>query len=62
MFMLFMVFRFSSQREEALAARKKFVSSEGDTITLLNIYKSYRAVKGDKVRTPPTSCLSRTVS
>jgi hypothetical protein len=37
------------QREEALAARQKFVSSEGDHIMLLNIFKAYKSVKGSKV-------------
>ncbi|XP_071078637.1 ATP-dependent RNA helicase DHX33-like isoform X1 [Haliotis cracherodii] len=37
-----------SKREEALAARKKFISSEGDSITLLNIYKAYKGVGGNK--------------
>ncbi|XP_062572851.1 ATP-dependent RNA helicase DHX33-like [Saccostrea cucullata] len=37
-----------SKREEALAARQKFVSSEGDHVMLLNIYKAYKAVKGNK--------------
>ncbi|XP_070532623.1 ATP-dependent RNA helicase DHX33-like [Ptychodera flava] len=37
-----------SKRENALAARKKFESSDGDFIMLLNIYKAYRAVKGNK--------------
>lgn len=37
-----------SKREEALAARQKFVSSEGDHVMLLNIYKAYKAVKGNR--------------
>ena len=39
------------QREEALAARQKFMSSEGDHITLLNIYRAYKSVNGNKVCT-----------
>ena len=39
----------SFQREMALAARRKFVSSEGDHITLLKIYKAYKGVNGNKV-------------
>ncbi|XP_041354256.1 ATP-dependent RNA helicase DHX33-like [Gigantopelta aegis] len=37
-----------NKRDAALAARKKFVSSEGDTVTLLNIYKAYKSARGDK--------------
>lgn len=37
-----------SKREEALAVRQKFVSSDGDHITLLNIFKAFRGVKGNK--------------
>ncbi|XP_064595084.1 ATP-dependent RNA helicase DHX33-like [Liolophura sinensis] len=37
-----------SKKEEALAARRKFISSEGDHITLLNIFKAYRGVNGNK--------------
>ncbi|XP_077987856.1 ATP-dependent RNA helicase DHX33-like [Glandiceps talaboti] len=37
-----------NKRENALAARKKFTSSEGDYMMLLNIYKAYKAAKGDK--------------
>ncbi len=39
----------SLQREAALEVRKKFVSHEGDHITLLNIYRAYKAAKGNKV-------------
>ena len=38
------------QRDEALAARRKFVSAEGDHITYLNIYRAYKGVSGNKVR------------
>ena len=37
------------QRERAVTARQKFSSLEGDHITMLNIYRAYRAVKGNKV-------------
>lgn len=37
-------------REEVLAARKKFISSEGDHMTLLNIYRAFKKVSGNKVR------------
>ena len=43
------------QREEAVAAREKFMSSEGDHISLLNIYKAYRSVNGNKVTIWATS-------
>ena len=37
------------KREKVLATRKKFVSSDGDHITLLNIYRAYKSAKGNKV-------------
>ncbi|XP_068697399.1 ATP-dependent RNA helicase DHX33-like [Montipora foliosa] len=37
-----------SKRDHAIAIRKKFTSSEGDQMTLLNIYRAYRAVNGNK--------------
>lgn len=37
-----------SKREEALAARQKFLSSEGDHITLLNVFRAYKGVNGNK--------------
>lgn len=39
-----------ARREEVLAARKKFTSSEGDHMTLLNIYRAFKKVTGNKVR------------
>lgn len=39
-----------ARREEVLAARKKFISSEGDHMTLLNIYRAFKKVSGNKVR------------
>jgi ATP-dependent RNA helicase DHX33 len=38
-----------SKRETANAIRQKFVSSDGDHITLLNVYKAYNASKSRKV-------------
>ncbi|KAM8742207.1 ATP-dependent RNA helicase DHX33 [Acanthopagrus schlegelii] len=37
-----------ARREDVLAARKKFTSSEGDHITLLNIYRAFKKVSGNK--------------
>ncbi|KAM4620774.1 ATP-dependent RNA helicase DHX33 [Polymixia lowei] len=37
-----------ARREEVLAARKKFTSSEGDHMTLLNIYRAFKKVSGNK--------------
>lgn len=37
------------QKDEAQAARDKFMSSEGDHITLLNIYRAHKAAKSSKV-------------
>lgn len=39
-----------ARREEVLAVRKKFTSSEGDHMTLLNIYRAFKKVSGNKVR------------
>ncbi|XP_014844521.1 PREDICTED: putative ATP-dependent RNA helicase DHX33 [Poecilia mexicana] len=36
------------RRDEVLAARKKFTSSEGDHMTLLNIYRAFKKVGGNK--------------
>ncbi|XP_071950560.1 ATP-dependent RNA helicase DHX33-like [Antedon mediterranea] len=38
----------NNKREEAHAARKKFLSSEGDHMTYLNIFRAYRGVHGNK--------------
>ncbi len=38
------------RREEAAAVRQKFTSPDGDHLTLLNIFRAYRAVRGNKVR------------
>ncbi|XP_061819111.1 ATP-dependent RNA helicase DHX33 [Nerophis lumbriciformis] len=37
-----------ARREEVLAIRKKFMSSEGDHMTLLNIYRAFQKVNGNK--------------
>ncbi|XP_067350062.1 ATP-dependent RNA helicase DHX33 isoform X2 [Channa argus] len=37
-----------ARRDEVLAARKKFTSSEGDHMTLLNIYRAFKRVSGNK--------------
>lgn len=38
-----------ARRDEVLAVRKKFMSSEGDHMTLLNIYRAFKKVSGNKV-------------
>ena len=38
-----------SRRDEVQAVRKKFVSSEGDHITLLNVYRAFKKLGGSKV-------------
>ncbi|XP_077361727.1 ATP-dependent RNA helicase DHX33 isoform X1 [Festucalex cinctus] len=37
-----------ARREEVLAVRKKFSSSEGDHMTLLSIYRAFKKVSGNK--------------
>uniref|UniRef100_A0A8C6BUA9 RNA helicase n=1 Tax=Monodon monoceros TaxID=40151 RepID=A0A8C6BUA9_MONMO len=37
-----------SRRDEVQAVRKKFISSEGDHITLLNIYRAFKNTGGNK--------------
>ncbi|XP_047463777.1 ATP-dependent RNA helicase DHX33 [Mugil cephalus] len=37
-----------ARREEVQSARKKFTSSEGDHVTLLNIYRAFKKVSGNK--------------
>jgi len=41
-----------ARRDEVLAARRKFASSEGDHVTLLNIYRAFKKVSDNKVRRP----------
>lgn len=38
-----------SNREEALEAHKKFHSSEGDHLTMLNVYHAFKSYKTQKV-------------
>ena len=38
-----------ARREEVLAARRKFCSSEGDHMTLLGIYRAFKKMGGNKV-------------
>ncbi|KAL8198834.1 UNVERIFIED_CONTAM: putative ATP-dependent RNA helicase dhx33, partial [Gekko kuhli] len=37
-----------SRRDEVQAVRKKFISSEGDHITLLNIYRAFKNISGNR--------------
>ncbi|XP_046945646.1 ATP-dependent RNA helicase DHX33 isoform X1 [Lynx rufus] len=37
-----------SRRDEVQAVRRKFVSSEGDHVTLLNVYRAFRSAGGNK--------------
>ncbi|KAL3882385.1 hypothetical protein ACJMK2_028734 [Sinanodonta woodiana] len=37
-----------NKREHAMAVRQKFISSDGDHITFLNIYRAYKSVNGNK--------------
>uniref|UniRef100_A0A8D2LKQ7 ATP-dependent RNA helicase DHX33 n=1 Tax=Varanus komodoensis TaxID=61221 RepID=A0A8D2LKQ7_VARKO len=37
-----------SRRDDVQAARKKFASSEGDHITLLNIYRAFKNISGNR--------------
>ena len=38
-----------SRRDEVQSVRKKFVSSEGDHLTLLNVYRTFKNTGGNKV-------------
>lgn len=38
-----------ARRDEVLAVRRKFISSEGDHVTLLNIYRAFKKVSGNRV-------------
>lgn len=40
----------SAQREQANNVRAKFASSEGDHMTLLNIFRAFRTAKQNRVR------------
>ena len=50
-----------SRRDEVQAVRRKFVSSEGDHVTLLNVYRAFRSAGGNKVSlaSPPNPPPSR---
>uniref|UniRef100_A0A8C9KEM8 RNA helicase n=1 Tax=Panthera tigris altaica TaxID=74533 RepID=A0A8C9KEM8_PANTA len=50
-----------SRRDEVQAVRRKFVSSEGDHVTLLNVYRAFRNAGGNKVSlaSPPNTPPSR---
>ncbi|XP_059405372.1 ATP-dependent RNA helicase DHX33 [Carassius carassius] len=37
-----------ARRDDVLAVRKKFISSEGDHMTILNIYRAFKKVSGNK--------------
>jgi ATP-dependent RNA helicase DHX33 len=47
-----------SKREQAVAAHAKFVSSSGDHITLLNIYRSFNTVTQKKACTESKQTLT----
>lgn len=36
------------KEQQVMSSRKQFTAAEGDHITLLNVYKNYKSVKGDK--------------
>lgn len=38
-----------ARRDEVQSVRKKFISSEGDHLTLLSIYRAFKNVSGNKV-------------
>ncbi|ELT92273.1 hypothetical protein CAPTEDRAFT_197070 [Capitella teleta] len=42
------IFTPHNKREEAIGARRKFISHEGDHMTYLNIYRAFKAVDGNK--------------
>lgn len=44
-----------AQRDEVQAVRRKFLSSEGDHVTLLNIYRTFKSLGGNKVSLSPAS-------
>lgn len=43
------VFTPHQKREQVVAVHRKFVSGDGDHMTLLNMFRAYRSVKGNKV-------------
>lgn len=48
-----------SRRDEVQAVRKKFISSEGGHITLLNIYRAFKNTSGNRVGTCSSPDLAR---
>ncbi|XP_047403256.1 ATP-dependent RNA helicase DHX33 isoform X2 [Sciurus carolinensis] len=44
-----------ARRDEVQGVRKKFISSEGDHITLLNIYRTFKNIGGNKMSMPVMS-------
>lgn len=38
-----------AQREEVQSVRKKFISSEGDHLTLLSMYRAFKNISGNQV-------------
>lgn len=42
-----------ARRDEVQAVRRKFVSSEGDHVTLLNVYRAFRNASANKVSLRP---------
>ncbi|KAB1265328.1 ATP-dependent RNA helicase DHX33 [Camelus dromedarius] len=51
-----------SRRDEVQGVRKKFTSSEGDHITLLNIYRTFKNLGGNKMSMPIVSSRGDTES
>uniref|UniRef100_A0A8C2C307 RNA helicase n=1 Tax=Cyprinus carpio TaxID=7962 RepID=A0A8C2C307_CYPCA len=47
-----------ARRDDVLAVRRKFISSEGDHMTLLNIYRAFKKVSGNKMNMKLESSLS----
>ena len=45
------------KREEAMAARKKFLSVDGDHMMLLSIYRGYKGARGNKVSKYMYECM-----
>lgn len=43
------VFTPHNMREQVVSAHRKFSSRDGDHMTLLNMFRAYRSVKGNKV-------------
>ena len=38
-----------NQRDKAVSVQRKFISSDGDHVTLLNVYRAYKSARGNKV-------------